>query len=50
MKLSCRFSSRAISAMPTVEAIVRAEAWLMVPGGSEGFAASSPVDAYMLRD
>ena len=32
------------------EAIARAEAWLLVPGGSEGFAAGSPVDAYMLRD
>ena len=28
----------------------RAEAWLVVSGGSEGFAAGSPVDAYMLRD
>jgi molybdopterin molybdotransferase len=34
----------------SLEAIVCAEAWLMVPGGSEGFAAGSPVDAYMLRD
>jgi molybdopterin biosynthesis enzyme len=34
----------------SLEAIARAEAWLMVPGGSEGFAAGSPVDAYMLRD
>jgi molybdopterin biosynthesis enzyme len=34
----------------SLEAIVRAEAWLMVPGGSEGYAAGSPVDAYMLRD
>jgi molybdopterin biosynthesis enzyme len=34
----------------SLEAIVRAEAWLMVPGGSEGFAAGSPIDAYMLRD
>ena len=33
----------------SLEAIVRAEAWLMVPGGSEGFAAGRPVDAYMLR-
>ncbi|MEH2519844.1 molybdopterin molybdotransferase [Bradyrhizobium sp. AZCC 1610] len=31
-------------------AIARAEAWLAVSGGSEGFAASAPVDAYMLRD
>jgi molybdopterin molybdotransferase len=34
----------------SLEAIVRAEAWLVVSGGSEGFAAGSPVDAYMLRD
>jgi molybdopterin biosynthesis enzyme len=34
----------------SLEAIARAEAWLMVPGGSEGYAAGSPVDAYMLRD
>jgi molybdopterin molybdotransferase len=30
--------------------IARAEAWLAVPGGSEGFAAGAPVDGYMLRD
>jgi len=34
----------------SLEAIARAEAWLVVSGGSEGFAAGSPVDAYMLRD
>jgi molybdopterin molybdotransferase len=34
----------------SIEAIARAEAWLAVSGGSEGFAAGSPVDAYMLRD
>jgi molybdopterin biosynthesis enzyme len=34
----------------SLDAIARAEAWLTVPGGSEGFAAGSPVDAYMLRD
>jgi molybdopterin molybdotransferase len=34
----------------SLEAIARAEAWLLVSGGSEGFAAGSPVDAYMLRD
>jgi molybdopterin biosynthesis enzyme len=34
----------------SLEAIVRADAWLVVPGGSEGFAAGSPVDAYMLRE
>ena len=31
-------------------AIARAEAWLLVPGGSEGFAAGTLVDAYMLRE
>jgi molybdopterin molybdotransferase len=31
-------------------AIARAEAWLVVPGGSEGFAAGADVDAYMLRE
>jgi molybdopterin molybdotransferase len=31
-------------------AIARADAWLVVPGGSEGFAAGAPVEAYMLRD
>jgi molybdopterin molybdotransferase len=30
--------------------IARADAWLAVPGGSEGFAAGTAVDAYMLRD
>ena len=34
----------------SLEAIARAEAWFAVPGGSEGFAAGSPVDAYMLRE
>jgi molybdopterin molybdotransferase len=34
----------------SLEAIARAAAWLVVPGGSEGFAAGSPVDAYMLQD
>ena len=34
----------------SLEAIARAEAWLVVPGGSEGFAAGAPVDGYMLRD
>jgi molybdopterin molybdotransferase len=29
--------------------IVRADAWLAVPGGSEGFAAGTAVDAHMLR-
>jgi molybdopterin molybdotransferase len=30
--------------------IARADAWLAVPGSSEGFAAGTPVDAYILRD
>lgn len=34
----------------SLEAIARAEAWLAIPGGSEGFAAGAPVDAYMLRE
>ena len=34
----------------SLEAIAHAEAWLVIPGGSEGFAAGSPLDAYMLRD
>ena len=34
----------------SLDAIARAEAWLAVPGGSEGFAAGTPVDAYMLRE
>jgi molybdopterin biosynthesis enzyme len=34
----------------SLEAIARAEAWLTIPGGSEGFAAAASVDAYMLRE
>lgn len=34
----------------SLDAIARAEAWLVVPGGSEGFAAGAPVEAYMLRE
>jgi molybdopterin molybdotransferase len=34
----------------SLETIARADAWLAVSGGSEGFAAGTPVDAYMLRD
>lgn len=30
--------------------IVRADAWLLVPGDSEGFAAGAPVDAYLMRE
>ena len=34
----------------SLDAIVRADAWLTVPGGAEGFAAGTPVDAYILRN
>ncbi|MFZ2157887.1 MAG: molybdopterin-binding protein, partial [Bradyrhizobium sp.] len=34
----------------SLDAIARAEAWLVVPGGAEGFAAGAPVDAFMLRE
>jgi molybdopterin molybdotransferase len=34
----------------SLDAIARADAWLTVPGGSEGFAAGTPVSAYMLRE
>ncbi len=34
----------------SLQAIARAEAWLAVPGGAEGFAAGAAVDAYMLRE
>jgi molybdopterin molybdotransferase len=30
--------------------VARADAWLLVPGGSEGYAAGTEVDAYMLRE
>jgi molybdopterin molybdotransferase len=33
----------------SLEAIARADAWLAVPGAAEGFAAGTPVGAYMLR-
>jgi molybdopterin molybdotransferase len=34
----------------SLDAIARADAWLAVPGASEGFAAGIAVDAYMLRE
>jgi molybdopterin molybdotransferase len=34
----------------SLDAIARADAWLAVPGGAEGHAAGTAVDAYMLRD
>jgi molybdopterin molybdotransferase len=33
-----------------LQTIAGADAWLLVAAGSEGFAAASPVDAYMLRE
>jgi molybdopterin biosynthesis enzyme len=33
----------------SLDHIVRADAWLAVPGDSEGFAAGTPVDAYRLK-
>lgn len=33
-----------------LEAVARADAWLLVPPFSEGYAAGTPADAYMLRD
>jgi molybdopterin molybdotransferase len=34
----------------SLETIGRSDAWLVVPGGAEGFAAGMPVDGYILRD
>jgi molybdopterin molybdotransferase len=34
----------------SLDAIAAAEAWLVISGGSEGFAAGTGVDAYMLRE
>jgi molybdopterin biosynthesis enzyme len=34
----------------SLDAIAGAEAWLVVSGGAEGFAAGAPVDGYMLRE
>jgi molybdopterin biosynthesis enzyme len=39
----------AIGDLP-LEAVARADAWLLVPGGSEGYAAGTPADAYLLRE
>ena len=33
-----------------LQTIARADAWLAVPGVSEGFAAGTPVDASMMRE
>jgi len=32
-----------------LELLARADAWLLIPASSEGFAAGTAVDAYMLR-
>lgn len=34
----------------SLQAIARADAWLLIPGSHEGFAAGSPVDAYLMRE
>ena len=34
----------------SLDLIAQADAWLVVPGASEGFAAGTPVNAYLLRD
>ena len=34
----------------SLESVAGADAWLVVPGGSEGYAAGTPVGAYMLRN
>ena len=34
----------------SLQSIASADAWLAVPGGSEGYAAGTPVSGYMLRD
>jgi molybdopterin biosynthesis enzyme len=39
----------AVGELP-LQAIARADAWLVVGGDSEGFAAGAPVDAYLLRE
>lgn len=33
-----------------LHAIARADAWLLIPASHEGFAASEPVDAYLMRE
>lgn len=33
-----------------LQAIARADAWLLVSGSSEGFAAGMPIDAYLIRE
>jgi molybdopterin molybdotransferase len=33
-----------------LQTIARADAWLLIPGSSEGFAAGTPVNAYLMRE
>ncbi|WP_439923039.1 molybdopterin-binding protein [Nitrobacter sp. JJSN] len=33
-----------------LHAMARADAWLLIPGSSEGFAAGTPIDAYLWRE
>jgi molybdopterin biosynthesis enzyme len=33
-----------------LHAIAAADAWLLIPGSSEGFAAGTPIDAYLMRE
>ena len=33
-----------------LQAMARADAWLLIPGDHEGFAAGEPVDAYLMRE
>jgi molybdopterin molybdotransferase len=39
----------AVGELP-LQAIARADAWLLVPGDSEGFGAGMPADAYLMRE
>jgi molybdopterin biosynthesis enzyme len=34
----------------SLQAIARADAWLLIPASHEGFAAGTPVDAYLMRE
>jgi molybdopterin biosynthesis enzyme len=33
-----------------LQAVARADAWLLIPASDEGFAAGTPVDAYLMRE
>ena len=48
-KLQQSWMPIAVGDLP-LQSIAGADAWLAVPGGSEGYAAGTPVSAYMLRD